>query len=92
MDDNTQAYGTAVAIAVVVLILGIALGVRISDVENVRKYCNYLQERRTTDSLTIKQLRKQLLYADTLVVETTYVDASIVKQRYRKGDSIFRVW
>ena len=59
---------------------------------NVRQYCNYLQERRTTDSLTIRRLRKQLLYVGTLVVETTYVDGSIVKQRYRKGDSVLRVW
>ena len=92
MDDTTQAWGLVVAVAVVVLILGIALGVRISDAENIRQYCSYLQERRTTDSLAINRLRKQLLYADTLVVETTYVDGSIVKQRYRKGDSIFRVW
>lgn len=92
MDDTTQAWGLVVAIAVVVLTLGIALGVRISDVENIRQHCNYLQERRTTDSLTIKQLRKQLLYADTLVIETTLVDGAVIKQRYRKGDSIFRAW
>lgn len=92
MDDTTQAWGLVVAIAVVVLTLGIALGVRISDVENVRKSCSYLQEQRTIDSLTIKQLRKQLLYADTLVIETTIADGAVIKQRYRKGDSIFRVW
>lgn len=92
MDDTTQVWGTAVAIAIVILILGIAVGVRISDVGNVRQYCNYLQERRTTDSLTINRLRKQLLYADTLVIETIIVDGAIVKQRYRNGDSVLKVW
>ena len=92
MDDTTQIWGTVVAIAIVIPIIGIALGVRISKDENVRQYCNYLQERRTTDSLTIKRLRKQLLYADTLVIETTIADGAVIKQRYRKGDSIFRAW
>ena len=92
MVDTTQIWGTVVAIAIVILILGIAVGVRISDTEDVQRYCRDLQERRTADSLTINRLRKQLLYADTLVIETTIVDGSIVKQRYRNGDSVLKVW
>lgn len=42
--------------------------------------------------LTIKRLRKQLLYADTLVIETVLVDGAVIKQRYRNGDSVLRVW
>ena len=80
------------------LSIGVAMGsmlfitINNSKDENVRQYCSYLQERRTTDSLTIRRLRKQLLYADTVGIETTIVDGSIVKQRYRKGDSVLRVW
>ena len=92
MDDTTQIWGTVVAIAIVIPIIGIALGVRISDVDNVRQYCSYLQQRRTADSLTINRLRKQLLYADTLVIHTTVVDGAIIKQRYCLGDSVLRVW
>ena len=92
MTDTTPTWGTVVAIAIVILILGIAIEVRISDTGDVQRYCRDMQERRTHDSLTINRLRKQLLYADTLVVETTYVDGSIVKQRYRKGDSVLKVW
>ena len=97
MVDITQIWGIVVAIAIVILILGIAVGVRISDTGNIQRYCRYLQERRTTDSLAIEHLRnqlwrKQLLYSDTLFIETTIVDESIVKQRYRNGDSVLKVW
>ena len=92
MVDTTQIWGTVVTIAIAILILGIVVGVRTSDTGDIQRYCRDLQERRTIDSLAINRLRKQLLYADTLVIETIIVDGSIVKQRYRNGDSVLKVW
>ena len=85
------------------LTIGIALGsilfitINNSKEENIRKYCNSMEEQHIADSLAIEHLRKQLwdkqlLYADTLFIETIIVDGSIVKQRYRNGDSVLRVW
>ena len=85
MDDTTQIWGTVVAIAIVILILGIAVGVRISDTGGTAQlHDDYraLQRTHTKDSLAVVNQCTKIHYLELqhVVDSTRMVDY----QRYIK--------